>query len=187
MRTKSLLPVLLRQGPYTSLAMAEERVEQLDADEVAETLRLDAIRRLKTAVDRAKAMVLGGHLRTRGGTGHRHSRTHCRPAVRRVQLGEGMSLASVRPEGCNTSAPIKQMSAGEQEQIYFRPGLCLRRYLPSRSGNCWSSITRSVTLTPNACCACWRSCRKGAAVSSSSSYPAIPNAIGNCRALWLDE
>jgi DNA repair protein SbcC/Rad50 len=43
----------------------------------------------------------------------------------RVRLGDTMSLESVRPEGCSTSAAVEQMSSGEREQIYFAPRLAL--------------------------------------------------------------
>ena len=36
-----------------------------------------------------------------------------------------MSLESVSPEGCSTSAAVEQMSSGEREQIYFATRLAL--------------------------------------------------------------
>jgi DNA repair exonuclease SbcCD ATPase subunit len=120
---------LLQQGPYTSLALAEERVKQLEDDEAVETLRLEAIRRLKSVVDEAKAKVLAGiaepvEARATGIL----ERIVGRPFAR-IQLGEGMELKSVRPEGCNQAAPAEQMSAGEKEQIYFATRLALAEVL----------------------------------------------------------
>ena len=120
---------LLQQGPYTSLALAEERVKQLEDDEAAETLRLDAIRRLKSVVEEAKAKVLAGiaepvEARATGIL----ERIVGRPFAQ-IQLGDGMELKSVRPEGCNQVAPVEQMSAGEKEQIYFATRLALAEVL----------------------------------------------------------
>jgi DNA repair protein SbcC/Rad50 len=120
---------LLQQGPYTSLAIAEERVKQLEDDEAAETLRLDAVRRLKTALDQAKAKVLAGisePVEQRATT--ILERIVGRPFAR-IQLDDGMNLKSVHPEGCIQAAPVEQMSAGEQEQIYFATRLALAEVL----------------------------------------------------------
>jgi DNA repair exonuclease SbcCD ATPase subunit len=120
---------LLQQGPYTSLATAEEQVAQLETDEAAEMLRLDAIRLLKTAVDKAKAKVLE---RISEPVEERATAILARIADRpfaRIQLGDGMDLESVRPEGCSGTAPVDQMSTGEQEQIYFATRLALAEVL----------------------------------------------------------
>jgi uncharacterized protein YhaN len=120
---------LLELGPYTSLATAEERVQQLETDLAAETLRLNSIRRLKTIVDEAKAKALEGiavpveeraTAMLEGIVG--------RPFAR-IRLGGGMELASVQPQGCAGSAPVEQMSAGEREQIYFATRLALAEVL----------------------------------------------------------
>jgi DNA repair exonuclease SbcCD ATPase subunit len=90
---------LLQQGPYTSLAIAEERVKQLEDDEAAETLRVDAVRRLRAELDRAKAKVLAGisePVEQRAST--ILERIVGRPFAR-IQLGDGMDLKSVRPDG----------------------------------------------------------------------------------------
>jgi len=50
----------------------------------------------------------------------------------RVQLGDGMALESVQPHGCNANAPVDQMSAGEQEQIYFATRLALAEVLAEK-------------------------------------------------------
>lgn len=120
---------LLQQGPYTSLAIAEERVKQLEDDEAAETLRLEAIRRLKTAVEVAKAKVLAGISEP---VEHRATAILERIAGRpfaSIQLGDGMTLKSVRPEGCSEAASVEDMSSGEKEQIYFATRLALAEVL----------------------------------------------------------
>lgn len=120
---------LLELGPYTSLATAEERVQQLETDCAAEKLRLDAIRRLKTAVDEAKAKALAGisePVEERATA--LLERIAGRPLAR-IRLGGGMALDSVLPEGCAGSAPVEQMSAGEREQIYFATRLALAEVL----------------------------------------------------------
>jgi ABC-type Mn2+/Zn2+ transport system ATPase subunit len=123
---------ILLQGPYTNLTSAEERVRQLEHDEAAETLRLNAIRKLKTAVEEAKAKALAGiaePVETRATA--LLERISGRPLAR-VQLGDGMALRSIQPEGCSGNAPVDQMSAGEQEQIYFATRLALAEVLSEK-------------------------------------------------------
>jgi DNA repair exonuclease SbcCD ATPase subunit len=120
---------LLHQGPYTSLAIAEERVKQLEDDEAAETHRLAATWRLKTAVDEAKAKALAGisePVEQRAAA--ILERIVGRPFVQ-IQLGGGLESKSVRPEGCDGPAPVADMSAGEREQIYFAARLALAEVL----------------------------------------------------------
>jgi wobble nucleotide-excising tRNase len=116
---------LLQQGPYTILSIAEERVKQLEDDAAAETLRLEAVQRLKTAVEESKAKVLSGisepvELRATAIL----ERIAGRPFAS-IQLGKEMDLKSVRPEGCSEVASVDDMSAGEKEQIYFATRLAL--------------------------------------------------------------
>jgi len=120
---------LLQQGPYTSLAIAEERVKQLEDDEAAETLRLESIRRLKIAVEGAKANVLAGisePVEKRAAA--ILERIAGRPFAL-IELGEGLELKSVRPDGCKEAAHVEDMSAGEKEQIYFATRLALAEVL----------------------------------------------------------
>jgi DNA repair exonuclease SbcCD ATPase subunit len=120
---------LLQQGPYTSLALAEERVKQLEDEEAAETLRLDAIRRLKSAVDEAKAKVLAGIAEpVEARSTEILERIVGRPFAQ-IRLGDGMELKSVRPECCQQTASVEHMSAGEKEQIYFATRLALAEVL----------------------------------------------------------
>jgi energy-coupling factor transporter ATP-binding protein EcfA2 len=123
---------ILLQGPYTDLAAASERVRQLESDEAAETLRLNAIHKLKTAVDTAKSNALSGiagPVEARATalleriTGH---------PLARVQLGEGLTVRGIHPEGCTGGAEIDRMSAGEQEQIYFATRLALAEVLSGK-------------------------------------------------------
>jgi wobble nucleotide-excising tRNase len=116
---------LLQQGPYTSLVIAEERVNQLEDDESAEMLRLDAILRLRTAVEEAKGKVLAGISQpVEQKAAAILERIVGRPLAA-IQLGDGMELKSVQPEGCNEAASVEDMSAGEKEQIYFATRLAL--------------------------------------------------------------
>jgi DNA repair exonuclease SbcCD ATPase subunit len=123
---------ILLQGPYTSLASAEERVRQLERDTAVETLRLEAMKRLKTTLDEAKAKALIGiaaPVEARATV--LLERISGRPLAR-VQLGEGMALESVQPQGCSANATVDQMSAGEQEQIYFATRLALAEVLAEK-------------------------------------------------------
>jgi hypothetical protein len=120
---------VLQQGPYTGLAAAEERVRQLEADEAAETLRLDAIRRLKNAVDSAKDEALAGIAEPVEARATRIVERIVGRPLARIQLGGSMELESVHPDGCSGAAVLEQMSAGEQEQIYFATRLALAEVL----------------------------------------------------------
>jgi ABC-type Mn2+/Zn2+ transport system ATPase subunit len=97
-----------------------------------ETLRLGAIRLLKTALDEAKATALAGiaePVETRATA--LLERISGRPLAH-VQIGDGMALRSVQPEGCSGNTPVDQMSAGEQEQIYFATRLALAEVLSEK-------------------------------------------------------
>jgi len=42
-----------------------------------------------------------------------------------IELGANLAPSSVQPDGCTAEAPLDQMPAGEQEQIYFATRLAL--------------------------------------------------------------
>jgi DNA repair exonuclease SbcCD ATPase subunit len=123
---------ILLQGPYTNLTAAEERVRQLEHDEAAETLRLNAIRKLKTAVEDAKAKALAGIAEPVESRATALLERISGRQLARVQLGDGLALRSIQPEGCSGNAPVDQMSAGEQEQIYFATRLALAEVLSEK-------------------------------------------------------
>jgi ABC-type Mn2+/Zn2+ transport system ATPase subunit len=124
-RDEAAAQAILLQGPYSSLAVAEERVRQLEADEAAEKLRLDAIRLLTASLDAAKAKVLEGVAEpVEARATALLERIAGRPLAR-IRLGNGMALEGVQPEGCNVNAAVEQLSAGEQEQVYFATRLAL--------------------------------------------------------------
>ncbi len=116
---------LLQQGLYTSLAIAEERVKQLEDDAAAENLRLEAIKRLKTAVEQAKEKVLAGISEPVEQRATAILERMVGRPFASIQLGDGMELKSVRPEGCREVSSVKDMSAGEKEQIYLATRLAL--------------------------------------------------------------
>jgi hypothetical protein len=126
---EAVVRTILLQGSYTSLAVAEERVQQLEEDEAAERLRLEAIQRLKAAVDAAKAKALAGiaepvEIRATDLL----ERIAGRPLAR-VRLGSGMEVTSIEPVASGGDAMVKDMSVGEQEQIYFATRLALAEVL----------------------------------------------------------
>jgi exonuclease SbcC len=116
---------ILRQGPYSSLAITEERVRQLEVDEAAENTRLGAILRLRMVVDSAKTKVLAGiSAPVEERATALLERIIGRPFAR-IRLRDTMKLESVQPDGCSTDAALEQMSSGEREQIYFATRLAL--------------------------------------------------------------
>jgi DNA repair exonuclease SbcCD ATPase subunit len=123
---------ILRQGPYSSLAVAEERVRQLESDESAETARLDSIKRLRTAIEAAKNSVLAGIAKpVEERATALLERIVGRPFAH-IRLGDSMKLASVQPDGCTAEAPLDEMSSGEREQIYFATRLALADVLGTK-------------------------------------------------------
>jgi ABC-type transport system involved in cytochrome c biogenesis ATPase subunit len=123
---------ILQQGPYSSLAVAEERVRQLELDEFTETARLDAIKRLRTAIDAAKNKVLAGIAKpVEERATALLERIVGRPLAQ-IRLGDSMKLASVQPDGCSQDAPVDEMSSGEREQIYFATRLALADVLGTK-------------------------------------------------------
>jgi exonuclease SbcC len=120
---------ILQQGPYSSLAIAEERVRQLEVEEQTERLRLDAIQRLKVAVDAAKEKALSGLAQpVEKRATELLERISGRPLAR-IRLGSGLEVESIHPEGCGGDAAMEEMSAGEQEQIHFATRLALAEVL----------------------------------------------------------
>jgi DNA repair exonuclease SbcCD ATPase subunit len=122
---EAVVRTILLQGPYTSLAVAEERVLQLEQDETAERLRLDAIQRLKNAVDTAKANALAGIAEPVEKRATELLERISGGPLARVRLGNGMEILSVEPAASGGDACIEEMSAGEQEQIYFATRVAL--------------------------------------------------------------
>jgi DNA repair exonuclease SbcCD ATPase subunit len=126
---EAAVKAILCHGPYTSLATAEEEVRQFEHEEAEELLRLNAIERLKAAVDSAKATAIAGIAApVEARATELLERLSGRPLAR-VRLGGGMAVDSIQPEGADGDAPVEQMSAGEQEQIYFATRLALAEVL----------------------------------------------------------
>lgn len=123
---------ILLQGPYTDLAAASERVRQLECNEAAETLRLNAIHKLKTALDTAKSNALSGIAGPVEARATALLERITGQRLARVQLGDGLAVRGIQPEGCTDEAEVDRMSAGEQEQIYFATRLALAEVLSGK-------------------------------------------------------
>ena len=87
------------------------------------------IRLLKTAVDEAKGKVLAGISEPVEKRATTFLERIVGQPFAQIQLGSRMDLTSFRPEGCARTASLAQMSAGEQEQIYFATRLALAEVL----------------------------------------------------------
>jgi DNA repair exonuclease SbcCD ATPase subunit len=116
---------ILLQGPYSNVAAAEERVRQMEQEYAGELLRVNAIKRLWDAIQKAKGKALEGLAEPvqQRATGILE-RIAGRP-IATVELGTNMAPASVQPNRCTAQAALDQMSVGEQEQIYFATQLAL--------------------------------------------------------------
>ena len=76
---------------------------------------VNAIKRLWDAVQKIKAKALEGKILER----------IAGAPMATIELGGNLAPAPVQPDGCSAEAPLDQMSAGEQEQIYFATRIAL--------------------------------------------------------------
>ncbi len=122
---EAAMRAILLQGPYSSVAAAEERVRQLEKEHAVELLRVNAIKRLWDAIQKTKAKALEG---LAGPVQQRATEILERIGggpIATIELGDTLAPRSVQPDGCAAEAPVDEMSAGEQEQIYFATRLAL--------------------------------------------------------------
>jgi DNA repair exonuclease SbcCD ATPase subunit len=122
---EAVMRAILFRGPYSSLAAAEERVRQLEEEYAGELLRVNAIKRLWDAIQKTKAKALEGLAEPVQQRATDILERIAGAPIATIELGANLAPSSVQPDGCTAEAPLDQMSAGEQEQIYFATRVAL--------------------------------------------------------------
>jgi DNA repair exonuclease SbcCD ATPase subunit len=128
-REESKLEGLAAQGPYSALAIAEERLAQLKQDVKAEQLRVDAVRLLRDTVATCRAEAVAA---VTGPVELAATRTFQRiasPRLGRIQISESFEPSAILPETAGESVPLDNLSGGEQEQLYLATRLALAHAL----------------------------------------------------------
>jgi uncharacterized protein YhaN len=128
-REESKLEGLAAQGPYSALAVAEERLAQLKQDVKAEQLRVDAVRLLRDTVAACRAEAVAA---VTGPVELAATRTFQRiasPRLGRIQISESFEPSAILPETATESVPLDNLSGGEQEQLYLATRLALAHAL----------------------------------------------------------
>ena len=128
-REESKLEGLAAQGPYSVLALAEDRVAQLQQDMRAEQLRVDAVRLLRDTVAMCRAEAVAA---VTGPVETAATRTFQRiasPRLGRIQIAENFEPSAILPETAAESVPLDNLSGGEREQLYLATRLALAHAL----------------------------------------------------------
>jgi uncharacterized protein YhaN len=128
-REESKLEGLAAQGTYSALAIAEERVAQLQHDVKAEELRVDAVQMLRDTVAKCRAEAVAA---VTGPVELAATRTFQRIAgarLGRIQMGENFEPSAILPETAAESVPLDNISGGEHEQLYLATRLALAQAL----------------------------------------------------------
>jgi uncharacterized protein YhaN len=128
-REEARLEGLCAQGPYSGLAVAEERLAQLQEETKREELRVEAIRLLHDTVAGFRSEVITEISRPIEAFA---TRTLQRIAGRRlghIQIGGAFEPATVMPESAEQAVTLDNLSGGEQEQLYLATRLALAEVL----------------------------------------------------------
>ena len=128
-REESKLEGLAAQGPYSDLAVAEERLAQLKHDVQAEQLRVEAVRLLRETVASCRAVAIAA---VTGPVELSATRTFQRIAgvrLGRIEIGENFEPTAIHPEISPENAPLDSLSGGEREQMYLATRLALAHAL----------------------------------------------------------
>src|SRR5438552_12604600 len=80
---------------------------------------VNAIKRLWDAVQKVKAKALEGLTESVQQRATKILERIAGAPMATIELGGNLAPAPVQPHGCSAEAPLDQMSADEQEQIYF--------------------------------------------------------------------
>ena len=120
---------LLSQGPYTSLADAEEEIACLRLQEEREQLRLEAIRTLWITYQAEKLGALDGLAEPVSLRATELLAEFAGRPVAGLQLSVDFSETAISPVEAGREAALEEMSGGEQEQILLAIRLALAENL----------------------------------------------------------
>ena len=128
-REEGRLESLSAQGPYSTLAQAEEEVARLRREVTAEDLRVAAVKLLCETVVQCRAEALATVAAPVEAAATRIMQRIAGGRLGRVQLGESFEPGHVLPELAEGSVPVENVSGGEREQIYLAARLALAEVL----------------------------------------------------------
>ncbi|MEW6664970.1 MAG: AAA family ATPase [Thermodesulfobacteriota bacterium] len=125
LREETRLEGISAQGPYSLLAVAEERVLRLEEEANRERLRMEAIRVLRETVTQCKAEVIASVAEPVETAATRIFQRIASPRLGRIRIGEAFQPAGVVPDAENDAVSLDNLSGGEQEQLYLATRLAL--------------------------------------------------------------
>jgi len=120
---------LEKDGSYSALALAEEKVARLELETAREKLRMDSIKLLHNTVASCRSEALAGVTAPVESIVTRNLRRIAGARFGRVRLGEGFEPVNVIPQEAEVTATPSELSGGEQEQLYFVTRLALAEVL----------------------------------------------------------
>jgi uncharacterized protein YhaN len=120
---------LLSQGPYTSLADAEEEIARLRLEEEREQLRLEAIRTLWITYQAEKLGALDGLADPVSRRATELLAEFAGRPLAGLQLSVDFSETAISPTEAGREAALGEMSGGEQEQVLLAVRLALAENL----------------------------------------------------------
>lgn len=129
LREETLLESISARGPYSLLALAEEKVLRLEEEVQRERLRMEAIRLLRETVAQCRAEVIAAVAQPVEAAATRTFQRIASRRMGRIRIGEALQPDGVIPEALSESVEIGNISGGEQEQLYLATRLALAEVL----------------------------------------------------------
>ena len=128
-REEARLENLTAQGPYSSLVVAEERVNQLEQEIKHEELRIEAIRLLHDTVSKCRSNAIAAVSKPVEENASRKLQRIAGRRLGKIEIGDAFIPTSVMPESIEESVALDNLSGGEQEQLYLATRLALAEVL----------------------------------------------------------
>jgi len=126
---KGNLETLTAQGPYSSLAQAEEEVAQLEAEIRREELRMNAIRLLHDTLNQCRSEMVASVIQPVEEAATGLFQRIAGRRIGRIKMGDTFEPSAVSPELASSSVGLDNLSGGEQEQLYLATRLALAEIL----------------------------------------------------------
>ena len=128
-REEARLEGLSAQGPYSILAMMEERVAKLQQEVRAEEQRIEAIRLLHDTLATCRSDAIAAVSKPVEAKATRTLQRIAGGRLGRIQIGETFEPSTVVPESIEEAVTLDNLSGGEQEQLYLATRLALAEVL----------------------------------------------------------
>ena len=128
-REEQNLELLCAQGPYSTLASAEERIVQLEEEKSREKLRVDAFQLLYKTVASCRSKAIASVSRPVEEIASKTLQRIAGPRLGRIKIKDTFEPAWVKPEAIENTVTLDNLSGGEQEQLYLATRLALAEVL----------------------------------------------------------